>query len=262
MKSFQPCSLTACLAAAVGVGLLVTSGASAATLSGSFSGGVVQPADLTAQGSLDWRIWDDPADTNDPGDDWANPAPVHNEKLAGTAVSALTYADPDNNSDNTFFSPDHTYTYTDGTSPTSATTGQLGLGFLGTLAGIDDDSLTFSVATVNTQEHTLTIYGAQRRSGSTLTLTLDGATTEVDTFAAGAAGTNIQWVYTATFTPDTAGDLLTVALTSSGTSTDAANGSNSVRIGAAAVSVIPEPASLALLGLGGLALMGQRRTQR
>ena len=261
MNSLKTFTRTAC-PAVIGLGLLATSGASAATLSGSFSGGVVTPADLTAQGGLDWRIWDDPDNTNDTGDDWANPAPVHNEKLGGTAVSSLVYADPNSDSDNTFFSPDHTYTYTDGTLPTSETTGVLGLGFLGTLAGIDDDTLTYTVTTTNTLEHTLTIYGAQRRSGSTLTLALPGATTEVDTFAAGAAGTNIQWVYTATFTPDTAGDLLTVTLASSGTSTEATSGSNSVRIGAAAVSVVPEPASLALLGLGGLCLLGRRRTQR
>lgn len=230
--------------------------ANAATIAGSFSSTTASGAPLGTTGALDWRIWD----TNN-GAINAFPAgtvPLYNEKSGATALSNLT-ANFGTAGTGSEFLPGHTYTYSDGTLPTAETATQQGVSIAGSAADLAGSSFGFTVTTASTLQHTLTIYGAHTRIGSTITLSLTGATTNVKTLATSGTSTN-NWIYTATFTPDTAGDVLTISYTPDGVSTDATNGGNRLRFGAAAVSAIPEPSSsLLLLGtLGALALRRRR----
>ena len=229
--------------------------ADAALLTGSYTTGTVTSADLTTLGGDDWVIWEVPADN------WTNPIAIYNEKLAGTSISDLTGTTNGSGEVRTSFPPAHTYSYSDGTSPFSEnpTPANLGVGIRGTLADLAGDSFDLSITSTSLGEHTFTLFGAQTRTGTTLTLSLPGASNQVSTLASSGTGT-INWVYTATFTPDTIGDVLTVNLASSGVSTDGANSFNSFRLGAAAISAVPEPSTTSALVIAGiLALVMVRR---
>ncbi len=249
-----------------------------ATLAGSFTAGDNPAAagttgNLTALGGLDWRIWDDFDDSNDINDQpnsgdrsgqWLTQSTtLYNQKLGGSSISALT-ANLTTPRDS-YFSTSHNLAYNDG-DPTSqagtaAETYNSGLTVNGNFAELNNTSLVFTVTAASTLEHTLTIYGASRRSDAMITLGLAGATPDSDNFDTGSdTSTTFSWIYTATFTPDSAGDVLTVTLARGTDSADSASAFNNYRLSGAALSVIPEPSSFFLL-LGGAipALLLRRR---
>lgn len=251
---FQSTMIAACFAA----GSMFCATTQAAAISGSFATGTVTSADLTAQSTNgDWRIWDMPG-SGTATSAWTTP-PLYNERSVATAIGDLTAVrNPTSAGSN--FAPGHTYVYTDGTAPVSETTGTgVGISLAGTQAQLDSASFSLSITAANTLAHTVTLYGAQSYTGSKLTLSLPGATTEVDTLTNGASSTTINWVYTATFTANAPGDVLTILYQTSGASFSSSSTSNRIRFAAAAVSVVPEPTSLAGLALGSLMLLRRRR---
>ena len=235
---------------------LSSAAAHSATLAGSFgtrTSNTPSEANLTTLGTLDWRIWDGTA---------ANPNPVENEKASGTAISNLSTT-TGTGVGNSAFTLKQSYSYTNGDSPTAdpSTGGGLNVGIQGTHANLlaAGSNFSFTVKPTNLEEHTLTIFAGSRYTGSTMTLALNGATTEVDTLARPGNTFIYDLVYTATFTPDDINDLLTVTLSAGPDSQDAGDGRNAIFFSAAAVSAVPEPSTALLGALGLLGLLRRRR---
>ncbi len=256
-----------CFAGVLAASAALSWAAHGAVVSGSFSGvtdDVRAAADLTALGGLDWVIWDDP----DGADGYTDPAPIYNEKAGGGAIGGLSSSllgepgTPPSGLVRSSFPTAHTFAYTDGTAPASeADSGTRGVTIRGQADGINDPAtnFAFTVTAQSLAEHTLTLFGTLRRSGVQITSTLN-AVNNVDVINP-VANANEEWVYTLSFTPDAIGDQLTVVITGSGVTLAGEEGSffNGFRVGAAAVSVVPEPGALVLLGLGALAVLPRRR---
>ena len=227
-----------------------------ATLSGEFgtrTSNTPTAQNLTELGTVDWRIWDGTA---------TNPAPLYNEKALGTAISNLSTT-TGTGVGNSAFTLKQSYSYTNGTSPSAeaSTAAGLNVGIQGTHANLiaANSGFSFTVTPASLLEHTVTIFGGSRYTGSTMTLALAGATTEIDTLAAPSNTFIYDFIYTAKFTPDSLTDLFTVTLKAGPSSQDAADPRNSIFFSAAAVSAVPEPSSLLLFAFGSLALLRRRR---
>ena len=199
---------------------------------------------------------------------WEDDPLVYNEKLGGAGISPLSFTLANNSGENEaqggYFSTDHDFTYSDGTlgSPAgeiSESSIKTGLAIVGTLPEISGSSFSFNVTAASTLQHTLYLYGSTRRTDSLLTLGLPNASPVTDTFDTGSdSGTTFHFRYTVLFTPDNIGDELTVNLAVGGNSSQADSPFNNIRIGGAALTVIPEP-STALLSLSTLSLLILRR---
>ena len=255
------------------VAVLMSASYAAPLLTGELTIGTATSQNLTALDGLDWRLW------NETDDEWGMDgmsvdeqrfitASVYNEKSGGSAIGNLV-ADftkrHDTRDKTTSLSPGHTYTYSDGVAPASETgLENIGVGIRGQWGQFSDrrsdyDTLSFEVTTASDLEHTLVFFGANQYMDTTLTLSLPGVA-DLDVFVQGVDG-HQDWYYTATFTPETVGDILTVTVWRDfdDNSTNANNTANYFLLGGAAVHVIPEPSTLALLGLAGLALLKRRR---
>ncbi len=247
-----------------------TASAPGATITGSFTSGTLNNTPtLTDVGTLDWRLW------NATADDWSTVSPpLVNEKVGGTAISdpSVVFIDNDGVGTNNKLSAGfatHKFAWTNGDSIPTSQSGFTGAGLAirgttgtGTpLAGgfLPDDSISVNISAASTNQHTITIYGSATRAFNRLTLSATAATTEVDVFS--VSNTSVtNWIYTATWTPNSATDVLTAKLDWDGVNRNSTNSALAgFSLSAVAVSVIPEPASLALLGLGGLVMLGRRR---
>ncbi|MFC7338739.1 PEP-CTERM sorting domain-containing protein [Haloferula chungangensis] len=112
----------------------------------------------------------------------------------------------------------------------------------------DGGPITFSVTPQTAGEHTLNLYASSNPAGNQVTGTFDGASS--NTFSSG----NLQgMLYTVVFDVEAAdvGNPIGVGI--------GRTGSGQIRLQGATMSVIPEPSSLALCGLGGLVLLRRRR---
>ncbi len=232
--------------------------ATAAVLAGTLSGITVTQADLTTAGGLDWVYWDSSDGGTDSGTTSGNAATVTNSRSGGTGIGNLVYNDV-NGSSLLGRNVGHGFTYSDGVSPTSETVGgsEYGIDISGAESDIAGASLSLTIMAATTEARVLTIYGHNRRTGTSITSSFSGdATTELDTFAGEDGGAD--WLYVLNFQADNVGQVLTVNLSPDGNSTDPANSSNSLRVAAATLAV-PELSSCLLLGLGGLFLLVSRR---
>jgi len=215
-----------------------------ATLDGSITATTVTSVDLTEVGALDWVYWDsDGMDGDAVGD-----TSTTNQKAGASLISTLSYSDPNDDSDLLQRNMGHGISYADGTSPVSDTIagGEIGIDMSGTLAGIDDDSFSFTVSAGTTDLVTLMIYGRHRRTGTTITASIAGASDDVDTLNPPDTA-NQDWVYALDYQADNASDVLTITIESSGSSQAATSVNNSLRLGAAAL--VPEPGTALLVAL-------------
>ncbi len=243
--------------------------ASAALLNASVSTGVASPVDLTAAGNQDWAIFDATAngdgellsgsDSTMPANIFSFALPEYNAKSSGSGINSAVIEIAAGANFTSDTSPID-YSYTDGTSPVSETTaGGLGLAVRTNLAEAQGPNgrFVFEIAALDTvNPTTVTVYGAHKRAGVDFVASLNGVADDVDVLAPIADTTS--FAYTVTFTPDNIGDLLTLSFGTNGQSTAASNNFNTVRVSGIAVNAIPEPATAALCGLGGLMLLRRR----
>lgn len=231
--------------------------ASAATISDdSLAWNAAGSVNLTTQGTTDWVIW------SGNSDNWSFPDSHYNNKAGVTSV----ISDPTLTSDGVAkirWSDVTTWTYTDGDSPVSATGEDVNAVGMRQNGGTDNwtgSFMEFDVTSVAGGVNTLYLYGETWRVGTKITASMTGASATTSTLLAAAVGDD--WVYSVSYTPDTVGDVLTIRVESDGVawSGQEANANNGISIAGAAVSVIPEPGSYALLaGCLGLVVAVTRR---
>lgn len=214
------------------------------------------PADLTAQGDLDWAIWNVTSPTSSPfGTGSREPT---NRMSGGTGqigdITAVGTNTTWRGSGGTSIGT-QTFSYTNGTSPSSLANTAQSLVFNSSLDSIGQ-GVSLTVSGTPGQLTTVYVWGTGYQGQGTLTASLAGASNlELlsQTYGTGKNPTLFQ----INFTPEDASDLLilTYALT-----TDATGGNSHVGIQAVAVSAIPEPSTglVALLGTG-LAVFRRRR---
>ncbi len=125
---------------------------------------------------------------------------------------------------------------------------------------LDGTTISFTADGDPGTQRTLTLYGAVRRANIDITASLNGTADVSESFGPPGGDTNATYdsIYSVDFLPDSAADRLTITLTPTG-STDRGSNFNSIRFGAATLTAVPEPASLALLAMGALCLMPRRR---
>jgi hypothetical protein len=204
-------------------------------------------------GNADWAYWAPNTATGQ-----TPPVPPTNRKFGGSIISSMSNVGGTTLRGSTTASTPEQYTYTDGTSPTSATNASLaGLIFnsdLGSNAPGKGISLTLTGDPTTSNVAKLS-FGGFAATGN-LTLTLNGATTVVDASQVFPNTSPKQMaIYTVRYQPDSASDLLTVQWTASNI-TDATNG----HVGAQAVAVaVPEPGTLSLTAAAGALLLARRR---
>jgi hypothetical protein len=205
-------------------------------------------------GNTDWAYWA-PTTGGLP-----TPVPPTNRKLNGSIISSMDKVGGTTLRGSSTASTVEQYTYTDGTSPTSATNASLaGLIFnsdIGSAVG-NGKGVSLTLPGDPTTPRVANLYFGGFGATGVLTLTLNGATTVIDSsqIYTSISPKNIA-IYSVRYQPDSASDLLTVQYTASNI-TDTANG----HVGAQAVTVaVPEPGTISLAAAGML-LLGRRRNR-
>jgi hypothetical protein len=246
-------------AAAAALGVLVSVPAPAAVLTGSVSTTVTGPVNLTTEGTTDWAVWNystNPITT--PASQTAGPS---NRKAAVTPAigSATTLVGNARGTSSTL--PTLTYTYTDGTSPTTlsppATQGVL----FDTTLNNTSAGFTFNITTgVAGVPEVVKLYLSGFGTTPTLTATLPGATAYTDNSVTYPDTARPVTVYTLDVTPDHTGDLLAVKYQS--TANNPGNGNANADLQAVTVGSVPEPSAAGLLAAGAAGVLARRPRRR
>jgi hypothetical protein len=253
----KKCSNRVLLGAGLGLAMSwCTPGADAAVLVldgvQHFTAPVSPATDLTGLGTVDWAYW---AQT---GNGLTPPVAPSNRKSGGSAVSSLTNVGGSTLRGTTQSATVGRYSFTDGTSPASATNvGLAGLVFnsdIGTNAA--GKGLSFTVTGDPAAERGVVLFLGGFSATGNLTLTLNGATTIVDSSQVfPGTGPKELSAFTVRFQPDSAADVLTVQWTAS----DVVN-ATSGHVGIQAVAVaVPEPGAVGLGLVGAMAGLVRRR---
>ena len=206
----------------------------------------------TTHGTQDWAIWDSaqaaPGLRKDGGTTIGDMSQIN-----GDSTFRISTAAPGTGTSTT---PEYSLTYTDGTSPN--TTGDIGasLALYNILESVNS-GLGFDVTATSADPFTVYMWGSVYRGTGTLTVTDVATPTTFDSLASAAVSIENggdAFLYTTTISGHSVNDVFSFGFVL----TDDGPGANS-RTGIQAVSVIPEPSTTALLGLGGLALILRRR---
>jgi hypothetical protein len=206
-------------------------------------------------GNTDWAYWA-PTTTA-----LATPVAPTNRKLNGSIISSMDKVGGTTLRGSSTAATVEQYTYTDGTSPTSATNASLaGLIFNGDIGSTVGNGKGVSLTLTGdpTTPRDANLYLGGIGATGNLTLTLNGATTVIDSSQI-FTSTNPKQIaiYSVRYQPDSASDLLTIQYTASNV-TDTANG----HVGAQAVTVsVPEPGTISLAAAGVLLLARRRRNR-
>jgi hypothetical protein len=220
--------------------------ASAAVLTGSVTTAIPSPVDLTAQGPVDWAVWDYQVSGSG-----ANGAPS-NRKLGGTAIGNASAVNGTlRGITGTTLAP--RYSYTDGTSPTSANSVLMGA-ITDTTLNTAGPGVRFSVTGDPLRTRTVQVFVAGFMATGLFTATLNGAPVYTDHQPFG--GTRTDALYTLDFKPDSVTDVLQMSFVIE--SVNAGGTNANVDLQAITVAV-PEPASWSVLGVGVVGLMRRRR---
>jgi hypothetical protein len=196
---------------------------------------------LTTQGSDDWVHWG-----------LSSPSSVNRKAAVTPQISALTLIGsgtiPDRFTDSV-----STYSWIDGT-PTAnvsnTTTGVYIQNFDGPGRGMQFTVPADAIA------RTLKVYLGEFSATGTLTATLSDASAAAFTNTmTGIADNTVQGVYTLNYAANSPGQTLTVKWVETG----ALGAFDNMTMQAATLSSVPEPASIALLGLASAALLVRRR---
>jgi hypothetical protein len=241
------------LLAVAGLGFAICMSASGSLISGSvvaLDGDTT--VDLTAYGTTDWAYWSGSSATK-------------NEKITGgdviSAASAVGGTGLQGSTSSSSYQESRII-YTDGTTVPSYTTlpggqisGVFNKSYNNTGVGI---SLTVTLPT--TDLYTIYLWTGAYDATGELTVSLDGATSYVDSSTTTVLADTQTFLYTLTVQGDEIDDVVNIQMLTSvlggGTSYGRAS------IAAIAVQAVPEPATMGMLALGMLALMGVRRLQR
>jgi len=246
--------LTACAAAA-----LCTASAQAATISHSIDTGP-ETLDISTQGTQDWLL----INNDDSGTGSINKQMIiEHQKSGGSGITLGTgfgtELDPDDNFGEDVELRGPKYTWSDGIDKNSNPSTGAGIDFYvskgnNNAYGSTPKTYSLTFAAVNPgQEHTVNIYAI---TGRTTWSDISATWNHADPVSLSASSEAINAEYTLTYTPDSLGDDVTVTFTASTNQP-----SNDWRLGftGASLAVVPEPSSLALLGLGGLLIASRRR---
>jgi len=238
------------IGACVGVIGLLGLSASGATLSGSLTTSVASPVDLTAMGTVDWATWDYRA-----GSAGTNGV-ASNRKLGGTAIGVATaLKGTPRGITGTIPAPAPAYSYTDGTSPTTLSNTLIGA-LTDTSVNVVGSGVRLTVAGDPTRPRTVNVYLSGFNGVGAFTATLNGATQYFNDGVSYVNSIRTPALYTLTFQPDSAADLLTIQYEVESLS---GGGNANMDLQAVAVSV-PEPGVISAVGLGAVGLM--RRSRR
>jgi hypothetical protein len=222
--------------------------AGAAVLTGSVSTTAPANVNLTGEGTVDWAVWDYQAGT-------AGTSGVpSNRKAGGSAVGTVTAVLGTPRGITGTLSPP-TYTYTNGTSPTSATAAVIGA-ITDTSINAVGSGVRLNIAGDPTKVEVVRLYVAGFNAVGTLTAQLNGATTYVDS-SASYGGSRTGSVYTLSFQPNTAADLLQVSYTIQSLNT---GGNANVDLQAVTVGV-PEPTAIGAAAVAAIGLLARRRVR-
>lgn len=226
--------------------------AHAALILGSAAVKTTETFDLTALGAADWAYWSTSA----------NPAvgTPANKKSGGVLVTGL-YAVGGGSlrGSSSATQPGITFTYTDGTSPAAGSIAKP-TGLFNTQLDIVGAGVGLSIVLPTAETYLVSVWGGAFGNvgvQGAFTASLPGATSYSDTSLTDNYDTTKNSVlYQLTVTPDNANDVLDLSLVL-GAQTASAN--EHVLINGVSLAVIPEPGTLGLLGLAGLAAMLCRR---
>jgi hypothetical protein len=224
--------------------------AHAAMLTGSVDQAPPSPFDLTANGTVDWAIWN--RQSSDQGTD-GTPS---NRKSGGSAIGSVSAA---------LGTPrgitgtvgGFGFSYTNGTSPVSQTNANIGA-ITDTSVNVVNSGIKFSVTGQPGVTEVVKVVVAGFNAVGNLTATLNGAPTYTDRSVSYTGSVRKTAIYSLTFQPDSAADALQVSYT-----IDSLNTGGSSNIDLQAVTVIaPEPATAGLLAVAGAAGLAGRRRRR
>lgn len=254
--------------AAVPASILLSNGAEAATLA------VVEKVrydvnlppgvsnNLTTQGSVDWAYW---AAATGSGTSYGTNMVPTNEKSGGTAISNLSIVGSGNLRASDSADGAGAYSWSDGTSPISGTNQNLAGGLIFSSAlntGGAGFSLTVTGATAGQTYYVMLYFGGYNATGN-LTLTLPGVTSVTDNTQV-FAGVSPKAIvgYQVSFTPDNAGDQLSIRYTGSSTTASGHVGIEAVAVSTSPITPvpsIPEPSAVLLSLVGSMALIRRKR---
>jgi hypothetical protein len=234
----------------VACGLMVGSSARGAVLTGSVNLTPGSPEDLTADGPVDWAIWDYQVGTAG-----VSGAPS-NRKSGVTPVIANISGVLGTPRGITGSVGSPKYTYTDGTSPASQTAASIGA-ITDTSVNIVGSGVKFAVTGDPTRLETVNVLVTGFSAVGMFTATLNGAPVYTDS-SKSYSNSRSPVTYTLTFQPDSAADLLQISYTIKSLN---AGGSSNVDVQAVAV-IAPEPMSLGMVIVMGMVLGLRRRGRR
>lgn len=219
----------------------------AATITGSFNASPGSSFNLTELGGADWGIWSAASGT------------PSNSKSGGNAISNVTFLG--SGIARAVGPATASFSYTDGTSPTNFS-GKPTNGVTDNTLRTTGHGVQFTVTNPTLSPMDVYVFvSGYEASSVNFTASLPGAASYVHTEASyGSDASKPSALYTLRFTPDAVdgvSNVLTVSYTF-GTPMFAF-GNGHVVLSAVAAEVVPEPASVALLGGLGLVMLRRRR---
>lgn len=242
------CALGLCLAALV-------SSSNAAAIVGTVTS-ATGDYNLTARGTSDWAYWSTTVASGfsgAPNQSKSGATLISNVSAIGGTLRGSTSANVAN-----------TFSWTADGTPTATGSSGTVRGTFSTNLDTVNAGVRLSITIPTTDTYVINIWTATFAGTGTLTASFDGGSTLLYTSpgeTAGVGNPKQSYLFSLTVTADAPGSVLTIDNVLS--TEDGATGSSHVIISGAAIGIIPEPSTAALLGVvGSLALLKRKRWAR